>query len=525
MSNRLTWVPMNSKQPPFDNRPLKGTAEIITPLNVHGKSKVHAGTDSRLRRRTNLLILGLILALILISGGWLLQYLARDPVIAIKPAEENSKPEAKPPANAQIKVDESSPATIDPAELAAQKEQAEQKLADFIKIKSLLDSKGASEWGSDLFVEMTTHNQAADALFLEKDYLAAAQKYVDATAVAGQLSDQQGIVFKQLMADGQTALEDGDGKLAQQKFSVALMIDPAHTAARQNLARAGNIEAVMDLMTSGKAHEQNGNLVAARADYQAALKLDPVHHVARESLQRVESHIANQEFKRLMSKGLAAYHKKDYARARSSLLSAKSIKPQSREVLDAIADVDNAIRLERIETLRVGASAAEQSEEWQQALKAYLAVLEIDGNVRFAIEGKARSMQQIRIRKRINFYLDKPTTLDSDRQLENAILLVREVEELDSRGPRLGAGLQKLKQLIQAAQTPIKVTLESDALTDVVIYKVAKLGRFSARELDLRPGTYTIVGSRDGYQDVRTKLVIKPGQKSQHVSIVCRVKI
>jgi hypothetical protein len=251
----------SSDQPPFDNRPVKGTAEIITPLKVHGKRKARAGTDSRLRRRTTVLVLSLILAVILISGGWLLHYLAQDPVIAAKPAGEASKPETKPSTSPPANVDEPSSAAADPAELAAQKGQAEQKLADFIKIKNFLDNKGVSEWGGDLFVEMTTRNQAADALFLEKNYLAAAQQYIDAATVAGRLSDQQEIVFKQLIADGQTALEVGDGKLAQQKFSVALMIDPTHTAARQNLARAKNLEAVMGLMASGKAHAQKTTLL------------------------------------------------------------------------------------------------------------------------------------------------------------------------------------------------------------------------------------------------------------------------
>jgi hypothetical protein len=59
----------------------------------------------------------------------------------------------------------------------------------------------------------------------------------------------------------------------------------------------------------------------------------------------------------------------------------------------------------------------------------------------------------------------------------------------------------------------------------VAVYKVARLGRFSVKELDLRPGTYTVVGARDGYQDVRQKIVIKPGQKPVQISIICKVKL
>jgi hypothetical protein len=75
------------------------------------------------------------------------------------------------------------------------------------------------------------------------------------------------------------------------------------------------------------------------------------------------------------------------------------------------------------------------------------------------------------------------------------------------------------------AQIPINVTIESDNNTEVAVYKVGKLGKFSKRELKLRPGTYTVVGARNGYQDVRQKIVLKPGQASLRVTIKCRIKI
>ena len=75
------------------------------------------------------------------------------------------------------------------------------------------------------------------------------------------------------------------------------------------------------------------------------------------------------------------------------------------------------------------------------------------------------------------------------------------------------------------AQTPVMVTIESDNLTDIAVYKVGKLGRFSQRELTLRPGTYTVVGARDGYQDVRQKITVKAGQQVLRITVKCRVKI
>ena len=67
----------------------------------------------------------------------------------------------------------------------------------------------------------------------------------------------------------------------------------------------------------------------------------------------------------------------------------------------------------------------------------------------------------------------------------------------------------------------ITVTLRSDSETEVIVYKVARLGRFAERALTLRPGTYTAVGTRDGYRDVRHKFTIAHDTTPAPVTIIC----
>ena len=206
-------------------------------------------------------------------------------------------------------------------------------------------------------------------------------------------------------------------------------------------------------------------------------------------------------------------------------MKAKAYRPESPEVGDALAQVDQAIRLARIEDLRKKAERAEELENWEKALTFHLAVLELDANIQFASQGRERALTRIQMEKRIEFYLHNPSVLESDQQLENAVSLVHELEDIDPKGPALKAGINDLSQLVKAAQTPVRVTLESDNLTEVAVYRVGKLGRFSVRELNLRPGTYTVVGMRDGYQDVSQKIVIKPNQSSVSITVKCKVKI
>jgi hypothetical protein len=67
--------------------------------------------------------------------------------------------------------------------------------------------------------------------------------------------------------------------------------------------------------------------------------------------------------------------------------------------------------------------------------------------------------------------------------------------------------------------------LISDNLTDVMVYRVGRLGRFTQHVLDLRPGSYTVVGSRAGYRDVRQSLTVSPNRDSKPLMVRCEEKI
>jgi tetratricopeptide (TPR) repeat protein len=291
------------------------------------------------------------------------------------------------------------------------------------------------------------------------------------------------------------------------------------------LERAEKVEAVTQLIETGKQYEEDGNVSFAHADYQEAFRLDPESEEARKGLDRVKSQIKNEEFQQLISEGLAAFHNNEFQLARKKLLKAKSFKPESREVKDALAEVDQGIRLARITELRKKAMKAESMENWKEGLASYLAALEIDKNVQFAVQGKERVLKQIQIDKRVNFFLQDPAVLNSDQQLEHALSLVHDIERMEPKGPRRTAELKELRRLVTAAQTPVKLIIESDNVTEVAIYKVGKLGRFNVRELALRPGTYTVVGARDGYKDVRQRVVIKTGQNELRISVKCEARI
>jgi tetratricopeptide (TPR) repeat protein len=297
---------------------------------------------------------------------------------------------------------------------------------------------------------------------------------------------------------------------------------PSSPTASRNAEQA---EAVRQRLASAERLAAAGNLAAAQSDFQEALRLDPQAQEARAGLQRVASRMAAEEFRRWMAEGFAALNAGQLTQAQARFLKAKALRPEAPEVAEALAQTERSLRTARIEAVRQRALTAEQREDWTGALAAYEEALGMEPALQFAQEGKARAATLVTLEQRIAFFVNQPGLLDSDAQLENAGRLLQEIRTAPPAGARLRAEADKLAALVQAAKTPVRVTIDSDSLTEVSVYRVGRLGRFGTRELSLRPGTYTVAGSRDGYRDERLELVVRPGPESIRITIICKVKV
>ena len=105
--------------------------------------------------------------------------------------------------------------------------------------------------------------------------------------------------------------------------------------------------------------------------------------------------------------------------------------------------------------------------------------------------------------------------------LADARALIETAGAVKDKGPRLTGQVERLRELVELASKPIPVRIESDQLTTVTLYRVGALGAFAAKDLELRPGTYTVIGSRDGYRDVRQTFTVRPGRNLPPINIVC----
>jgi tetratricopeptide (TPR) repeat protein len=302
-------------------------------------------------------------------------------------------------------------------------------------------------------------------------------------------------------------------------------VAPDDATARSGLARSRVLDAVLRETAVGARAEQAGDASAAIAAYQRALKLDPATTVARAGIARLGAREANDAYASTMAQAMAALARRDYAAAQSAFERAGRIRPGAPEVVDGLQQVRRATETKSLTAIVERAAAAERAEQWSQALALYGEALKVEPALRPAQDGVERAEPRAMIDAELQSFLDKPERLYSPSGRDIARNVLERAARVSTPGTRLEAQQARLSEQLRQAETPVKVALASDNATDVQIYRIGKLGLFEHRDLELMPGRYTVVGTRQGYRDVRKELNLLPGAQPSTLVVRCEEPI
>ena len=222
-----------------------------------------------------------------------------------------------------------------------------------------------------------------------------------------------------------------------------------------------------------------------------------------------------------MSQALAAYDAGRWDEARKALESARAQRPDAPEVAETLARVDEAQRLDSLNRLQKLAETLESAENWHSAASTYRSMLEVDENVQVARDGLRRAEALATLYDRLDAHLERPERLSDAGVLREVESLLAQARRVAAPGAELQRRINGLGELVSSFGQPVLAELRSDANTEVTIYRVGQLGRFETRQVERRPGSYTVHGSRPGYRDVRLEWVIEPGKEPAPLDVRC----
>lgn len=308
---------------------------------------------------------------------------------------------------------------------------------------------------------------------------------------------------------------------ARAAFELALQIEAGNATAVKGLARIGRLEPVVARLAEADSALLEGESLRALQLFEQVLRADGENALAREGAARARAAIGSDRYAREIGQALEELRKGDAPRAREAYARAKNLRPDGIEIREGLIQVDSLDARRDLDTVRRGAVALEGAERWAEALATYESLLARDSSLVFAREGATRVRPRAELARRLEGLVNNAARLAAPEVRVEADGLIARATAIPGEAPRLRAQVAALRAQLQRYDTPVKLVIQSDGATQVTVQKVRALGRLTQTELELKPGRYILVGTRDGYRDVRREILLKPGETAPVVELRC----
>jgi tetratricopeptide (TPR) repeat protein len=315
--------------------------------------------------------------------------------------------------------------------------------------------------------------------------------------------------FAQAMEEGRAALARGKAEEALADFSRALAIRPGDAAAQKGLDRAQSLDQVVALYTKALQAEQNGQARDAISFLEQAVRIDPDWDQAGQALERIRQQVLEERFSRAMADFHQAMLDKNSEEAAGHLARAARIRPDSPHVAQGNKELALLRKQQQLTRLGRRLGAAESGEEWQKVQAIAGQMLRLDPDSATAREAGKKAEKRAELDQRLVRIIKQPERLAEEAVLAEAKEILAVARATLNPGPRLAEQIQQVEGLVARAERPVTVTLRSDGATEVIIYHVGRMGSFAEKRVQLRPGRYTVVGTRPGFRDVRREIMVR----------------
>jgi tetratricopeptide (TPR) repeat protein len=415
------------------------------------------------------------------------------------------------------------------ANLQSAKESFDRRLA-------ALETRGAGVWGGPEFG--LAKSRAAESVGARDagNTQMAQERLTDASRLLDAVESKAPLALTAQLAAGQKALAAGQEELANQAFDLAKRIDPNDKRIAEGQRHTHNLNGVLPLLADGQNAENARNYSRAAQDYSQALSIDPGNDKARAGLARANAAFGDDNYAKAVGSGFAALGAGRLDDAHDAFEKARALRPNGSEAAEGLRRVGAALSTKGFTSLRQRAAGLEAQERWDEAIQAYDSALQADPSLAFAQEGKDRAAARAELGASMQALIDRPERLSSPSLRDQAKALLDTANQQSPSGPVLRSQIARLGILLvpdydgtvrsgsvrtDLLDKPVRLSLVSDNATAVAIPSIGQFGTFAKRDIQLKPGRYTVIGTRDGFRDVHRDITIAPGQESQTISVSC----
>jgi len=415
-------------------------------------------------------------------------------------------------------------------------DKLEKVINQWLLLDSEAEQKHYSQWADKEIIQARKEAEQGDQFIRQSNYNLAAVSYQNAISILEQVKFSKPSVLSNLLLKADNAIAAEDWLAAKPLYEKALLIEADNKQALYGLKRSIHLPEVIGLYQKASGlltEEKNAESIEKYNEIivllDTAVDIDREYLPAVQLIQEMQKKNDHLKFQRFISQGLKSIEENKYNSARQFLSRARELEAQDPAVKELDMRINAAEKSFQIRALRKTALEQEKLEQWPAVIQTYSKILEIKPKMLFALRGKLLAETYNEWYKKIDHIIDHPERLQSEKIRQNARHRVSSIREGSSDNlAQLGKLEMKLSlasKLIDESSIDVNVEFLSDNETQIDIYKIGRLGQFKQKTVLLKPGKYTVVGSRSGYRDVRLIININAKDRKPRFSVICKEMI
>jgi len=376
----------------------------------------------------------------------------------------------------------------------------------------------------EIFMRAVEARQAAEKSTAEGEAEAAAESYAEAVAFfdEAKASFEASVARAREMAA--EAIHKGDKAAAEAAVADLLERLPEDEAGRVMRERVTVLDETHPLYAQALDNERNGLWAIAEGRYRSILEKDPHHREAETALARVVAERTKLVVAEKLEEAGTLSESGETVAALEAARAALALDPAGEAAKRMVADLEAAAEDERIRSDLAAAAKLEAEGDYEAAAELYDALAADFPGVAKAREGRERALsaardaaQAERLLKAAREGFERGSVAD----LERAVELAEEARRLNPAKDAAPVLIAAVRERLKLMNEPVPVTLVSDGETRIEVWQVGVFEDVKKKTIHLKPGSYTVVGKRRYYFDVRKDLSVQPGAENLEFTVKC----
>ena len=322
-----------------------------------------------------------------------------------------------------------------------------------------------------------------------------------------------------------SAFEKDDISEAFNLNRVSLTTNPDFEKAKILQQRIDVYSEVQDAYEQARVGRVENNIQKQRDAYAEIVALDPFREDAKQALDAIERQISENRFNTLLASANKAIEARDFTTATQRINEAKSLKSSSSE-LDIISKkLASLIAGNEQQKIESQVTLFADADEWKT-----VQMLASKGLTSFSasptlLQAKQDADGILNASKRLEAYQQRPERLSDNNVRNLALQDIEQARNYANKSAKLLTQITALEGIVDKINQPRPVTITSDNDTYIKVLGVGVVGEIKRKTIQLKPGTYRVEGSREGYRSTIKEIVVSPSDNNPSVHIVCTEKV